>query len=146
MQAQNATLRRGQTQEGAMTVPELTVIIPCHRSGPRLDLQLRALNEQVDPPAFEVVLCDNGGNEDLPDRLAAAGPFRHPMRIIKADEHPGAAYARNRGLASTTAPLVGFVDDDDLVHPHWVRRAVEVLKDHAVVSGGVVLRLSLIHI
>lgn len=140
MQAQNVTLRRGQTQEGTMTVPELSVIIPCHRSGPRLEYQLRALDEQEDPPAFEVVLCDNGGNENLPDRLAAAGPFRHPVRIIKADEHPGAAYARNRGLASTTAPLVGFVDDDDLVHPRWVRRAVEVLEDHAVVSGGVVLR------
>lgn len=32
----------------------------------------------------------------------------------------GLSHARNAGLAATAAPLVGFVDDDEVVDPSWV--------------------------
>jgi GT2 family glycosyltransferase len=41
----------------------------------------------------------------------------------------GLAHARNRGLAAAAAPLVGFVDDDELVDPGWVTAALAAFED-----------------
>lgn len=121
--------------------PELSVIIPCHHSDDGLMWQLEALLHQRSAPPREILLCDNGGNDDLEERLRELGPTGDDVtvRLIDAREHPGAAYARNRGIGESLAPLLAFCDDDDLVHPNWCRRAVAMLTEHPVVSGGIVV-------
>ena len=66
------------------------------------------------------------------DRAAAAiqvivvwqgqgAPPAFPDRVTVLEVEPaGLSNARNRGLAAATAPVVAFVDDDELVDPGWV--------------------------
>ncbi|MFL0421065.1 glycosyltransferase family 2 protein [Micrococcus luteus] len=121
--------------------PSLSVIIPCFHSGPPLRDQVEALRDQVDGPPREILLCDNGGNPGLRswvEQLEARGGI--DVRVVDATGHPGAAYARNRGIAEARAHLLAFCDDDDLVHPLWCRTAVDLLADYPVVTGGIVLK------
>lgn len=122
--------------------PHLSVIIPCHRSGEALREQVQALVDQVDAPRREILLCDNGGNEWLAawaESLTGL-PEDVELRVVNALALPGAAYARNCGIAEARAELLAFCDDDDLVHPLWCARAVQALQRHHVVSGGIVTR------
>jgi hypothetical protein len=49
-----------------------------------------------------------------------------PVRML--DVFPlGLSYARNRGLAEARAPLVGFVDDDEVVDEGWVAAVISSL-------------------
>lgn len=48
----------------------------------------------------------------------------------------GAANARNRGLAAATAPIVAFVDDDELVDPGWVGAVLAGFTPGSVAAFG----------
>ncbi|KZE65696.1 glycosyltransferase family 2 protein [Micrococcus sp. EWR3.9.1] len=122
--------------------PRLSIIIPCHRSGQPLKDQITALLRQTDAPPREILLCDNGGNAWLGSYVAALRPLPDgvTVRVVDAEEHRGAAFARNRGISEASAERLAFCDDDDLVHPDWCRLAHEFLDDFPVVTGGVVVK------
>lgn len=87
------------------------VIIP-HKDDPvRLARCLSALNV---PEGVEVVVVDNGSR----DPVDAQG-----ARLLHESE-PGAAAARNRGVAKTDAPLLFFIDSDCLPARDWVEVAL----------------------
>ncbi|QXT62962.1 glycosyltransferase family 2 protein [Tessaracoccus palaemonis] len=115
-----------------------SVIIPCHGADEFLPLQLEALARQDGAPPFEVLLVDNGANEDLPG-LADRWRVQLPnVRIIDATARRGTGYARNVGIGAARAPLLLFCDCDDVVMPEWVRLGVLQLGRHPVFSGGAV--------
>ncbi|MCV7499375.1 glycosyltransferase family 2 protein [Micrococcus luteus] len=122
--------------------PRLSIIIPCHRSGQPLKDQITALLFQTDAPPREILLCDNGGNAWLRSYVAALRPLPDgvTVRVVDAEEHRGAAFARNRGISEASADRLAFCDDDDVVHPDWCRLAHEFLDDFPVVTGGVVVK------
>lgn len=122
--------------------PRLSIIIPCHRSGQPLKDQITALLRQTDAPPREILLCDNGGNAWLRSYVAALRPLPDgvTVRVVDAEEHRGAAFARNRGISEASADRLAFCDDDDVVHPDWCRLAHEFLDDFPVVTGGVVVK------
>jgi len=48
-----------------------------------------------------------------------------PVEVVVRDVFPiGLSHARNRGLAVAAAPVVAFIDDDELVGPEWVGAAI----------------------
>ena len=51
---------------------------------------------------------------------------------------PGVSYARNRGIAETSAPYMAFIDDDERINAGFIRAYVEFFDAHpdAVVAGG----------
>ena len=83
-----------------------SVIIPCRDSTGTLGLQLEALARQVDAPAFEVVIADNGSSDGLEAFLDAWRP-RLTLRRVDAGAVPGAAYARNVGIAAAATATHG---------------------------------------
>jgi len=52
-------------------------------------------------------------------------------------EEPGKARALNRALALSTAPLLAFVDDDEMVAPAWARGVVAFCAAHREYDAGV---------
>lgn len=119
--------------------PRPTVVVP---TVGREELAgcLRSLLAQ-EYPDFEVVVVDNAPSDErrrLLDRVLAEveDPAGRLRRVLEPTA--GASYARNRGLAAATGPLVAFVDDDVLVDRRWLRAVVtafESVPDVACVTG-----------
>lgn len=110
---------------------EAAVIIPHYNDVERLGRCLAALLPTV-PAGVEVVVVDNGSTQSL-DPVRAA----HPALRIVAEPQKGAACARNRGVAETTAPQLFFLDCDCVPEPDWLTVACQ-LADRADLVGGTV--------
>jgi GT2 family glycosyltransferase len=116
--------------------PAASVIIPVRNAEAVLGEQLAALSRQVDAPQFEVVVVLNRC-VDRSGLVADSYRSRVPLTVLTADEKAGAAYARNVGVARTSAPYLLFCDADDRVGDTWVGAMVRALGDtDADVVGG----------
>ena len=102
---------------------DLSVVIPTRDRWPVLDGTLGALAlQRLDGAAVEVIVVNNGSP-------GAPAPADRPWELRVIDEpRPGAAAARNAGIAAARAPLVLFLGDDcrpardDFVAGHLARR------------------------
>lgn len=118
----------------------LSLIIPTHNRSERLIAALESVMRQDLPAAdWECVVVSNNSTDDT---VARFGDFaaRYPglnLRIVTEDG-PGVSYARNRGIAETSAPLLVFIDDDERINPGFLRAYADFFDAHpdAVVAGG----------
>lgn len=109
---------------------ELTVVLPTYRRPQALARALAGLAAQADPPPYELVVVDNDpAPHPEPELPAGARLVREPV--------PGAAAARNRGIAEARTPLLAMLDDDVVPDPGWLRAlAAPVLDGRADLTGG----------
>ena len=118
----------------------LSLIIPTHNRSERLIAALESVIRQDLPAAdWECVVVSNNSTDDT---VARFGDFaaRYPglnLRLVTEDG-PGVSYARNRGIAETSAPLLVFIDDDARINPGFLRAYADFFDAHpdAVVAGG----------
>lgn len=96
---------------------------------------LDSLARQVDAPAFEVVVVDNGssdGTKGVVEERASAG-----VRYVSAPQ-PNRGQARNRGVEAARGRYLAFCDDDVIVPPRWIAaHAAAHNGDGAVVNGPI---------
>jgi glycosyltransferase involved in cell wall biosynthesis len=105
----------------------LSVVICSHNA--RLDLLgrvLGALRAQTLPPAaWELVVVDDASREPLAPHLDLSW---HPQARVVRNEVPEAESslvdARVRGMRETSAPIMVFVDDDNVLAPDYLEKAV----------------------
>ena len=118
--------------------PAVSVVIACYNGEDTLGVQLDALARQIDPPAFEVVLADNGSTDGSAD-LARSYSDRLDLRVVDASDVKGPAHARNIGVGAARARYIAFCDADDEVADDWVRQAHTALDsgDHEFIAGRV---------
>lgn len=105
-----------------MNAESITVII-CTRNPPveRLDRVLDALRGQtLDQKYWQLCLVDNGSEAPLADRIDLAW---HANASIIVETRPGLTPARLAGIRKSNGHVV-FVDDDNLLAPDYLERAV----------------------
>lgn len=107
------------------------VIIPHYNDTLRLGRCLAALMVQ-DVSATEVVVVDNGSTESLSALVAA-----YPSVRFVTEPSKGAALARNRGVAETTAQHLFFLDCDCVPAPDWLAVAHRVAPRADLIGGGI---------
>lgn len=90
----------------------VSVIIPCKNAAPWLAETIRCCLGQTWPD-IETIVIDNGSTDDS---TAIARGFGDRVTLL-ACERPGAAAARNVGLAHARGEFVQFLDADDLLGP-----------------------------
>jgi GT2 family glycosyltransferase len=111
--------------------PEAAVIIPHWNDVARLTRCLAALMPQIGPDT-EVVVVDNDSTEPLTDLQAS-----YPDLRIVTETRKGAAFARNRGVAATTAPRLYFLDCDCVPDENWIAVANQVADRGDLVGGAI---------
>lgn len=114
-----------------MSNPACAVIIPHYNDVPRLMRCLAALMPQTSPEV-EVIVADNNSPGPL-DEVTATYPS---VRIVTETEK-GAGLARNRGVASTTAPVILFVDADCVPDSGWLARGRAIVAHDTLIGGPV---------
>ena len=97
--------------------PEVSVIIPTYN---RCAMLLEAIDSVLaqSVTAFELIVIDDGSTDGTAEHLKRFGKSIRIERI----EHGGPAAARNRGVALAHAPLIAFLDSDDLWAPTKLER------------------------
>lgn len=98
---------------------DLSVIIPTHNRSADLFENLDALLPQCRDRPVEVIVVDSASN---PEHAAKLGVLlqRDDVRLIRLDR-PGVSIARNAGLGAARGAWLGFLDDDAVPQPDWVR-------------------------
>lgn len=120
----------------------VSVAVCTYRRPQLLDLCLASLAEQAAAGPHEVLVIDNGPQQEARPvverwRQVFAGHGTGLRHV--AEDRTGVAFARNRGVAEAAAPLVAFIDDDEQALPGWLEGLTAPFADPAVdmVAGEV---------
>ncbi|MCZ8547544.1 glycosyltransferase family 2 protein [Mesorhizobium qingshengii] len=109
-----------------ITEPLITVITPTHN---RRETVLRAVESVLSQsmPRLEHIVVDDGSTDGTEASLAR---IRDPRLIYVGAKWRGANAARNAGIERARAPVVTFLDSDDVYLPHRLERTLSWFEDN----------------
>ena len=106
--------------------PAVSVILPVHD---REDTLGRAIQSVLDQSFrdFELIVIDDGSKDKSARVVKGFGDPR--ITFIQLSENRGGNVARNAGLKAARAPIIAFLDSDDMYLPHKLERVVEFFEE-----------------
>jgi glycosyltransferase involved in cell wall biosynthesis len=107
-----------------MMPPEASVIIPTYNRRAMVREAVASVLVQRDAD-FELIVVDDGSTDGTSEMLAQLDQ----VRIDRIDERRGPAAARNRGVARASAPLIAFLDSDDIWAPDKLSRQLAYMRE-----------------
>jgi glycosyltransferase involved in cell wall biosynthesis len=116
--------------------PQVSVIVPVFNGAATLGEAIESIRAQ--DAQVEIIVVDDGSTDDTPRVLRSLTDIALTDVVAIRQDNLGPAAARNSGLVFARAPLVAFLDDDDLWMPHKLRHHLQLLEEHpnaAVVLG-----------
>ncbi len=112
-------------------VPDLSVIVPARNAAATLGRTLAALAGQRTTRSFEVLVVDDGSDDETVKIARAAG-----ARVLQ-QPGLGPGQARNLGARSVESPFLAFTDADCFPDPDWIEAGCEALEAADLVQGRV---------
>ncbi len=109
--------------------PRVSVLI-CTYNGARTLGETCAAVAQLDYPDVEVIVVDDGSNDDSPEIAE-----RNGFRVISTDNR-GLSSARNTARAAASGEIVAFIDDDAMPDPQWLTYLVDTFARTDFVAVG----------
>jgi len=115
-----------------LVTPVLSVIIPNRNGAATIDQCLTAVFASGHHD-FEVIVVDDCSTDDSVARIQ-----RHPCRLVRLQQHGGAARARNAGAEQSRGEILFFLDADCLPTTDTLRLAEEQARQHGplTIIGG----------
>ena len=95
--------------------PDISVVVPVFNAAPHLLATLRTVQQQT-LSNWELIAVDDGSTDASASLVAELAQTDHRIRLVR-QANAGVSIARNRGVAACRAPLIAFLDADDLWHP-----------------------------
>lgn len=107
---------------------KVSVIIPSFRPGAYVIECLDSIiNQTLRRDDYEVIIVLNGEKEPYLSMLNNKIACHNNMRVIYTSE-PGVSNARNIGLDIARGEYITFIDDDDIVSPHYLEALLECIE------------------
>ena len=100
--------------------PLVSVIVPTRERAVTLPRAIQSVLAQS-YPNWELLICDDGSADGTAAVVAACPDPR--VRHLPG-EPAGAGAARNRGVDAAVGELVAYLDDDNRMHPNWLKSVV----------------------
>jgi glycosyltransferase involved in cell wall biosynthesis len=128
-----------QNESGA-TIPEVSIVIGTLNRRELLDRAIRSILAQgCDPSRYEIVVVDNGstdGTREVVEAIMAGAGNVHYV----VEPRLGLSIARNRGIAESRGPIIGFFDDDGTAEPGWLAKMLELFRQEPDIgaAGGLI--------
>ncbi|MFP4229239.1 MAG: glycosyltransferase family 2 protein [Salinivenus sp.] len=110
---------------------DVAVVIPLYNGARWIGRTLASVQAQTHPPT-EVIVVDDGSD----DRSRALVQERPGVTLLR-NPTQGANAARRVGYEHTTAPLVAFLDQDDVWAPTHLEELVAALRAHPTAAAAV---------
>ncbi|MGD1019103.1 MAG: glycosyltransferase [Verrucomicrobiia bacterium] len=111
-----------RTDNRVDAAPKISVVVVAYKIGSGLIRCLDSLATSENPP-HEIIVVDNGGNEDIAAELA-----RRPILHIRVGFNVILAEGRNIGVHFARAPIVSFVDDDAIAAEGYLASVMEAFE------------------
>ena len=108
----------------------MTVVVPVRNEAAFIEDTLRALLDQVDPPAsYEVIVVDGMSDDGTRDVIAGLAAEDSRLRML---DNPGRTVplALNLGIAAARGDVLIRVDGHTTVAPDFVRSNLALLDEH----------------
>ncbi|MGH7421349.1 MAG: glycosyltransferase family 2 protein [Candidatus Rokuibacteriota bacterium] len=122
--------------------PLVSVVLPTHNRAALLPRAVASVRAQA-YPTWEIVLVDDGSTDDTEAVVEMLQGELGPDRLRSIRVPPaGVCAARNHALASAKGSLIAYLDDDNTMHPLWLKVVAwgfAQRPDVDVVYGGVVV-------
>ncbi len=117
--------------------PRATVVIPAYNADLTLSRAIESVLAQTFSD-FELTIVDDCSTDST---LAVAAEWRAKdsrISIVGCRRHHGMAYAFNKGVRKSTAPVIAKFDADDYSHPNRLAQQIQQLrKDPDLAAIGV---------
>ena len=111
---------------------DISIIVPTYNRGKQLEpLLVSLLAQQARGVRYEVVVVDNNSTDGTRAVVESVARSDREGRLRYIFEpRQGVSYARNTGVAATTAPIVAFLDDDGIPDADWVWSMKQAFDEH----------------
>jgi glycosyltransferase involved in cell wall biosynthesis len=100
--------------------PLISIVLPTRDRRELLTRAICSVNRQTYQD-WELLIVDDGSVDDTPAYLAGLTEPR--VRSFRANGS-GVCAARNVALAEVRGELIAYLDDDNIMHPHWLKSVV----------------------
>ncbi|GAB3716013.1 hypothetical protein GCM10027598_25420 [Amycolatopsis oliviviridis] len=133
-----ATFTHWIEQHELVASPKISIVLPTHDRAALLPRAVASVQAQR-YENWELVIVDDASSDSTPKVIAG---FEDPrIRSIRV-EHGGVCAARNAGLAEVTGDAVAYLDDDNTMHPLWLKALGWAFGEHPEITaayGGFVI-------
>jgi glycosyltransferase involved in cell wall biosynthesis len=109
----------------------VSVVVPVYNGARYLTAAIESILAQETRP-LEIIIVDDGSTDDTP---RVVNRFSDWVFAIHQD-NLGPSAARNNGIKQATAPLVAFLDADDMWLPTALTHHLAILKTNPAVAIG----------
>jgi hypothetical protein len=114
-----------------IAAPAVSIILPTYNRARFVGNAIESVRAQSFAK-WELIVVDDGSKDDTQEAVARF-LFDERIRTVRQDQS-GSSVARNRGLDETSAPLVAYLDSDNLWYPDFLACAVDYLATHPDVN------------
>ena len=119
--------------------PCVSVVLPTHNRASTLPDAIASVQAQA-MGDWELIIVDDGSTDHTREVVS---PFLEDKRIrYLVQDQSGSAGARNRGIKESSAPLLAYLDSDNIWYPEFLQKAVDCLAtepDVDLVYGAMVI-------
>lgn len=100
----------------------ISVIVPTYNRANQLNTCLSSLFEQDYADEYEVVVVDDGSNDETRKLLQKFSRKYPNLKVIRNQENKGSYYSRNLGVSFSKGNVVAFTDSDCIVPKDWLSK------------------------
>lgn len=104
----------------------VSVIIPCYNLGQYLCDAVDSVLSQTHKN-IEIIIVNDGSTDPYTNELLSN--FSKPNTIVLTTANQGLPAARNYGISAAKGDFVCCLDSDDMYHPEFIRKSVQVMSD-----------------
>ena len=110
---------------------QLSIIVPCFNEARNLPLILKKFSSVINRDDIEVLLVDNGSNDNSKAVLKNLLPIYRFARVISVKENQGYGFGITSGLCEAKGEFIGYTHADMQTDPGDVIKAYEIIQGQA---------------
>lgn len=110
----------------SINYPKVSIVITTYNRCQLLARALETIIYQCYPTdLLEVIVIDDCSTDNTPNYLDKISKQPSNIRVLRNNSNVGQTISLIRAIESSTGDLIGWVDDDDFLHPDCIRLCVE---------------------